>query len=178
MKFLASAVPSLLPGLFFYPRKAIKMITKDEYYAGRYETYKDDLTEQIDDNVDDLLARVNQVRTAYGKPMTVSSGWRPATINSMVKGAAPKSNHIIGCAIDIADYDGKLWAWCMDNLALITKAGLYLEDKRWTKTWVHFQSVQPASGKRIFAPNSSLPPNPTIWDAKYDSKYDSKPKKA
>jgi len=148
------------------------MITKDELLQGRDEDYKDEYTDAISDNLDDLLIRINKVRAAYGKPMQVSSGWRPASINGMIKGAAPKSNHITGHAVDIRDGSGTLRDWCLNNLDTITKAGLYLEDFRYTNGWVHFQSVRPKSGKRIFVPSASLPPHPDAWNGKYDSKFD------
>lgn len=148
------------------------MITKDELLQGRNETFKDEYTDAIDDNIDNLLVAINKIRTAYGKPMRVTSGWRPASINGMIKGAAPKSNHIIGCAVDISDGNGELMKWCLQNLQVIADAGLYLEDFRWTPTWTHFQTVKPKSGKRIFVPSSALPLAPTRWDGKYDSKFD------
>lgn len=147
-------------------------ITKDELLQGRNETFKDEYTDAIDDNIDNLLVAINKVRAAYGKPMRVTSGWRPASINGMIKGAAPKSNHIIGCAVDIYDGNGELMKWCLQNLQVIADAGLYLEDFRWTVNWTHFQTVKSKSGKRIFVPSSALPIAPTRWDGKYDSKFD------
>ncbi|MEZ0209241.1 MAG: D-Ala-D-Ala carboxypeptidase family metallohydrolase [Candidatus Paceibacterota bacterium] len=148
------------------------MITKDELLAGRDETFKDEYTQQISDNLDVLLQKINVIRSAYGKPMKVTSGWRPASINGMIKGAAPKSNHITGHAVDIFDSSGALWNWCLQNLDLLKATGLYLEDRRWTPTWVHFQTIRPSSKKRIFIPSSALPLAPNAWEGKYNSTYD------
>jgi len=148
------------------------VITKEELTEGRDISFKDEYTDQIDDNLDDLLVRINKIRNAYSKPMRVSSGWRPASINGMIKGAAPKSNHIIGCAVDIFDGSGELMKWCLANLDVIADAGLYLEDFRWTPNWIHFQSIRPKSGKRLFIPSSALALAPTKWDGQYPSKYD------
>jgi hypothetical protein len=148
------------------------MITKDELLQGRDETFKDEYTDAISDNLDILLQKINVIRAAYAKPMRVTSGWRPASINGMIKGAAPKSNHMIGCAVDISDSTGALWQWCLDNLDLLKATGLYLEDRRWTPTWIHFQTVRPNSKKRIFRPSEALPTAPNLWDGKYNSKYD------
>lgn len=93
-------------------------------------------------------------------------------MNSMVKGASPKSNHIIGCAVDISDGSGDLMRWCLANLDVVADAGLYMEDFRWTPTWCHFQSSKPKSGKRIFVPSDALPLAPNRWDGKYDKKWD------
>ncbi len=150
------------------------MITKDELTMGRDKTFPDDYTEQISDNLDDLLVRINVIRTAYNKPMIVSSGFRPPSINAGTPGAAPHSNHMLGLAVDIQDLDGALWNWCMQNLQLFKDNGLYLEDRRWTKGWCHWQSIKPGSGKRIFIAAKGLAPYPELFDGKYDSKFDSK----
>lgn len=150
------------------------MITKDELLKDRDKTFAPEYTEQISDNLDSLLVAINAVRKAYNKPMTVTSAWRPASINGMVKGAAPKSNHIIGLAVDIHDPDGGLMRWVLDNLQLMTDLGLYMEDFRWTGNWCHFQLCKPASGKRIFVPAKGLAPHPERWDGRYPSKFDGK----
>ena len=148
------------------------MISKDELLQGRDETFKDEYTQQISDNLDDLLEAMNKVRAAYGKPMKVTSGWRPASINGMVKGAAPKSNHMVGLACDIFDGNGDLMRWVLNNLKMMSDLGLYLEDFRWTPNWVHFQCVPPKSRKRIFVPSEALALAPTKWDGHYDTKWD------
>jgi hypothetical protein len=146
-------------------------ITKNELLMNRDKTHATEYTQEISDNLDKLLIAMNKVRTAYNKPMNVSSGWRPAAINAGIQGAAKKSNHMIGLACDIRDADGQLWKWCLDNLQLLKDCGLYLEDRRWTKTWVHFQLKSPASGNRIFRAYASEPPNPELWDGVYDKKF-------
>jgi hypothetical protein len=148
------------------------MLSKDELLQGRDETYKDEYTQAISDNLDDLLEVLNQVRAAYGKPLKVVSGWRPASINGMTKGASPKSNHMTGHACDFSDGSGEFFKWCVANLELLAKLGLYLEDKRWTPTWTHVQNIPPKSRKRIYVPSEALALAPNIWDGKYDSKWD------
>lgn len=153
------------------------MITKDEILQGRDKTFPQDYTTQISDNIDFLLDLVNIVRTEYGKPMYVASGFRPASMNAMVKGAAPKSNHIIGLAVDFKDPKGELKEWVLNNLELMQDLGLFIEDFRWTKNWVHMQAVKPGSGKRIFIPAKGLPPHPEQFDGNYDSRFNEKPVK-
>jgi len=104
------------------------------------------------DNLNKLLSVMNQIRAAYGKPMTVNSGLRSQADQDRINPKAPKSNHLKGLACDIADADAALWAWCMVNMPLMEKLGVYFEDKNASPTWVHFQIVAPASGKRIFKP--------------------------
>lgn len=138
------------------------------------------LTEEQEKNQSALHSAINVIRKAYNKAMTVTSGVRDMAHHKKIyldQGVAEKdipmgSMHLKGLAVDFADGDGSLWKWCMENLDLLQEQGLYLEDKRWTKGWVHMQLVAPRSGKRIFVPNSKPAPHPSIWDGKYDSKYD------
>lgn len=148
------------------------MISKDELLKGRDQQYPNDYTQEISNNLDNLLIPMNQVRTAWGKPMTVNSGWRPPSINAATPGAAKHSKHMLGLAVDIADPNGSLWAWVLQNLDLMQQLGIFFEDKRWTPNWVHFQLGAPISGKRIFVPNASPASAPNAWDGSYDSKYD------
>ena len=148
------------------------MIAKSEILMGRDTQYASDYTQEISDNVDKLLIPMNQVRTAWAKPMTVDSGWRPPSINAATPGAATHSKHMIGLACDIADPDGALKGWVLANLDLMQQLNLYFEDFRWTPTWVHFQLGAPASGKRIFVPNSSRAQAPDRWDGQYDHAFD------
>jgi hypothetical protein len=134
-----------------------------------------DLDPEIQENIETLHKRINTLRRHYGKPMTVNSGLRFS--EDQPKNAATKSNHLIGAAIDIDDDDqGTLWNWVKDNLQLLQKIGLWIEDPRWTHgkvgTWMHFQIVPPKSGKRIFIPSSAPASAPEIWDGKYDGSLD------
>lgn len=147
------------------------MITKDEILMGRDKKYPEEYTEEISNNIDCLLDAMNVIRKAYNKPMVVASGWRPSAINEDTANAAKKSNHLKGLAVDIKDVDGKLWKWVLLNLDLMKRLGVYLEDKRWTPTWVHFQIVPPKSKKRIYIPSTAPAKANEIWDGKYDSKH-------
>lgn len=125
------------------------MITKSELLMGRDS--HPEYTREISDNVDKLLLCLNKLRTAYGKPMYVSSGFRPSNINKTV-GGAKKSNHQKGLACDFKDIDGSLDAWCLNNLDKLEEFGLYLESPDHTVGWCHLQCVPPRSGKRVFIP--------------------------
>lgn len=85
------------------------------------------------------------------------------------------SKHLIGCAIDVADVPSKgkaqFWQWLMANMSLCYSTGIWLEDKRWTPTWVHMQIQSPGSGNRVFVPNNSKAKAPELWDGSYDSDY-------
>lgn len=146
-------------------------ISKNELLKGRDFQYPHDYTVEISENLDKLLVPMNAIRKAYGKSMLVSSGWRPPSVNAATPGAAKKSKHMLGLACDITDSDGSLWKWVIENLALLQQLGIYLEDRRWTPNWVHFQLGPPGSGKRIFVPDSSRPKAPDAWDGVYDERY-------
>lgn len=126
------------------------MISRSEILMGRDKQYPLDGILEV--NLEKLLKAVNKFRAVYGKPMRVSSGYRPAAINATVKGAAKKSNHMKCLAVDFVDRSGKLAEYCLKNLKLLEEFGIWLEDPAFTKGWVHMQVVPPRSGNRIFKP--------------------------
>jgi uncharacterized protein YcbK (DUF882 family) len=119
-----------------------------------------ELPNDVQNNLNDLLVKINKVRLAYGKPMIVTSGLRTTKHHLEIyarKGIYPpkvpmKSNHLSGRAVDFSDADGKLKAWVKDNIKLMEEIGLWLEDFSATKTWCHFQINPPRSGNRFFLP--------------------------
>lgn len=127
---------------------------------GRDQKYNTDWTVNVRDNAKTLLIKVNQLieympfqlenNPATGSP--VSSGWRPARLNATVPGAAPRSKHVLGLAIDLFDPEGEIDDWCMDNLDKLEICGLFLEHPSATKNWCHLQCVGPKSGRRVFYP--------------------------
>lgn len=108
------------------------------------------LTDEIKANLEDLLVRMNKVRAAWGKPMTVTSGLRSAADQARINPSAPKSRHTYGKAVDILDRDGSLYDWTVNNQDLLAKVGLWVEIK--AGPWVHYQSEPPKSGRRFFNP--------------------------
>jgi hypothetical protein len=127
------------------------MISMEDYWMGRDKKYPGDMTQQIRDNVNILLPRVNLLLSIMKKETTVNSGWRPLTVNKQV-GGSKSSNHITGRAIDLNDDDGSIDEWCMNNLKELEKVGLWLEHPSKTPRWCHLQSVSPKSGNRVFMP--------------------------
>jgi hypothetical protein len=56
-------------------------------------------------------------------------------------------------AVDFVDDEKQtLGKWCLTNIKVLEELGLYMEDLRHTKGWVHLQNTPPRSGKRIFIP--------------------------
>jgi len=123
-------------------------------------------------NLKILLEKINKVRAAWNKPMTVTSGYRSVADQMRINPKAPKSGHLAGACVDISDPNGDLRNWILSNLELMKSIGFWFEDFRYTKGWVHFSINPPASKKRIFIPIAEPPPHPELWDGKYDLKYD------
>ena len=127
----------------------MEFITPQEVLMGRDAEYP--LTDEMRSNLSKLLQALNQFRAYYGKPMYVTSGYRPGKYNEAA-GGARKSNHMVCLACDFRDADGQLDKWCMDNPGILEKCGLYQEHPDSTPGWCHLQAVSPASGARVFRP--------------------------
>jgi len=126
----------------------------------------EDQTQEVKAALAELLAKVNKIRTAWGHPMTVTSGLRTMEDHIRIyrekaeKAGVPfdeskvpmKSKHLYGQAVDISDPNQELQAWCKDNEALLEEVGLWMEDFSATPNWCHFQTKPPASGNRWFMP--------------------------
>lgn len=123
------------------------MISAAELNPHNYDT-----SPEIAANLAELLDKINQVRAAWGKPMTVTSGLRSAADQQRINPSAPKSKHMTGQACDIADSDGSLASWVRANMKLMVSTGFWFEDFDHTIGWVHFQIVPPKSGNRVFIP--------------------------
>ena len=117
-------------------------------------------------NLEDLLVKINKIRTAWAKPMTITSGYRSmqdhlriySEINAKLRKAGKAerkvpmgSKHLLGLACDVSDPDGSLHDWCVANTKLLEDVGLWCEVKD-DAARVHFQSEAPASKKRFFIP--------------------------
>lgn len=128
-------------------------VTEAEYLTAKDKVRRDiaaPLTPEMRANMEKLLIALNLLRDLYGKPMVVSSGYRPSAINSVTKGASKTSCHLTCEACDFEDTDRKLVQWCLRNMDLLERAGLYMESPINTPTWVHLQTRAPRSGKRVF----------------------------
>lgn len=122
-------------------------ITREEILKGNALTGPS--APQLENNLIDLLRRINGLRQLWGKPMIVTSGYRNAEQNKKV-GGAPASKHLTCQALDIADPQGELMQFILNNTDILRLSGLWIESPFDTVGWVHFQSVAPASGFRIF----------------------------
>lgn len=123
------------------------MISKEDLNPKRYI-----LTQFQSSNLDRLYNAISQLESAYGEDFVITSGVRSQIDQDRINPGAKNSAHISGEAVDVSDRDGMLWGWMMDNIPLLERLGLYLEDKSYTKSWVHFQIRMPRSKNRVFIP--------------------------
>lgn len=136
------------------------MLLISDYWMGRDSKYRGECTGVIRANADDLMRKVNTLidlnglklenSPATGSPIT--SGWRPPALNATVPGAALRSKHMTGQAIDLFDPEGDLDDWCMAHVDRLIAVSLFMEHPSATKGWCHLQSIPPKSGNRVFYP--------------------------
>ena len=133
------------------------MISTKDFWKGRDVTFANEVTEEIKANAIETIDRVNAflMYLGFGAPYRnkVSSGFRPKAINAATKGAAKKSSHMVGKAVDIADETGQLQEVIMKELArdpdLLKRFKLNMEHFKHTPTWVHLDT-RDSLGYRIF----------------------------
>lgn len=120
------------------------MISDEQYWMGRDVKYSAELTDDIRANAKELLTRVNNLLNDLTlltgmrfDDIVVSSGWRPLSINANTKGAAKKSLHMIGKAIDIADAHHILYSLIIKHSDLLHKHKLWMESVLSAPSWVH-----------------------------------------
>lgn len=132
-------------------------ITLEDYF-GRMSRAGETPSEEVVSNATVLIAAVNglldEVDVEAARERVVNSGWRSAGYNATISNAAPRSRHITGNAIDVADPDGELdeYLFGEDGRRLLERWGLYMEHPMATKGWCHLQNIPPRSGRRVFMP--------------------------
>jgi hypothetical protein len=124
------------------------MITLDDYYMGREGA----LTAALRANAAETVFAVNALLAAFGESRAVRSGFRPPAVNAATPNAAPNSKHMTCQACDLDDPDGDLDEWALDHPEILERLGLFQEHPASTKSWAHFQTVPPKSGRRVFYP--------------------------
>jgi hypothetical protein len=140
-------------------------ITKVDYLQGRDALYPEELTPKILNSIEQTVKLVNSllaVMEAEGMKLEahpvsqslITSGWRPPQINRQVKGAAPKSKHMTGEAVDLYDPEGDIDNFLMSGQGqrVLASLGLYIEHPACTKAYSHIQIIPPKSGARVFYP--------------------------
>jgi uncharacterized protein YcbK (DUF882 family) len=129
------------------------IITSSGKYPDRANS--DELTDEVRANIQDLLARVNGLLAEVEIAPAVSGGFRPRKVNEALrkKGAAPKSLHMSGRAVDLNDPVGALKFKIIMNPQLLAKYGLWMEHYESTPGWCHLDTgTRPDRPVRIFRP--------------------------
>jgi hypothetical protein len=135
------------PSCAFMKKEKTSMIVRNEILMGRDEEFP--LTPELETNLTALLEATNKLRTLYGKPMYVSSGYRPGHFNTDA-GGAPGSSHETCQAVDFHDADNELKNWI--TVEILEECGLWQEAPASTPTWLHVQVRPIPSGHRVFNP--------------------------
>ena len=145
-------------------------ISLRDYFGPHWD--HDDVTDEVLANATELVHRANAVLeqmvaggcTPLRNPGTNTyisgqtlGGFRPQS--SAV--GAPRSKHKMGQALDLYDPYRELAKWAVNHPADMKDIGLWIEDPRWTPTWLHIQSVPPGNppnpAKLVFIPDNSPP---------------------
>lgn len=134
------------------------MINLEDYISasGKYpeRLNSEELTKTIKDNAVVLLNKVNQLLQELGiTNVKVSSGFRPSAVNAKVKGAAKKSLHMSGRAVDIYDPEHEIMHKILARPDLLKKYDLWLEAPECTPSWTHLDNgTRTERPLRVFKP--------------------------
>jgi len=116
-------------------------------------------TFEIIDHLEELIAKILEpLREAYGKPLTISSGFRCPRLNQVV-GGSPTSVHKIGYAADIQVKDVQglfnfVTGWVKANGIMFDQ--IFIESKGQTK-WLHIGLKNNAGLQRRIISSINVP---------------------
>lgn len=109
---------------------------------------RDDVPRAVIQNLQDLCLRINAL--GYQPACYCNSGYRSPEHNKQI-GGAPRSAHVQGKAIDIADPKGELKKWLLARVKLLEEKGLRMEASEATPGWCHLDTM-PVKRARVFRP--------------------------
>lgn len=87
----------------------------------------------IIDNLNYTLQRLEEIRSGYNKPITITSGYRCEELNKLV-GGVDNSLHKIGLAVDLK-WDVDLLNYITDNCSF----DKLIREKAGNTKWIHIQ---------------------------------------
>lgn len=130
----------------------MKFTLKELLNAGSHKWKEQEIDVITKRNLEDLIRKVNAL--GYRPPMKATSCLRSIKDQQRINPKAMGSSHLYGCAVDISDPDGDLAEWLQTSIGYGTlgECGLWMEDPKSTKGWVHLQTYTPKSMNRIFKP--------------------------
>lgn len=124
------------------------LLTSSGKYPERAKS--DELTPPMLFDAKKLLIRVNKLLEELGiKRVTVSSGFRPSSVNNKIANAAKKSLHMTCNAIDILDVDGSLKKLIAAKPELLKKHSLWMEHELDAPTWLHLDQSKTRKDREI-----------------------------
>lgn len=148
------------------------MITVEQYLGQHLAGHESELTDDIRAAAFETVTRANLLLALAAQDGVnptvdaqtgcfVGSGWRPSGVNAATANAAKGSRHQTGQALDIRDdRAGRAlcrWAVSPAGRLALGSVGLWCERPQWTPSWLHVQTVPPASGNRFLIPSSAAP---------------------
>lgn len=96
---------------------------------------------EVEQNIEELLEVLDDLREHYGKPIKITSGYRCAALNKLV-GGSPTSAHVIGYAADLQPVQGSFEEFKASVLEWLDKSGVKFDqciiEKSKSAQWVHF----------------------------------------
>lgn len=101
-------------------------------------------------NMVKLAGVITELEQYYGKPFQVTSGLRSKELQAQINPVVKNSAHMTGEAVDVADVDGSIYSFCIDNPDIIIRLGIFIELRTWTPRWLHAQ-IRPTTN-RFFIP--------------------------
>lgn len=99
-----------------------------------------------------LALAVSEIETLMDREFLVTSGLRTPQDQLRINPSIKNSSHMCGEAVDVSDVDGLIFGFCIDNVDILIRLGLYLECKTYTPRWCHLTIRPPKSGHRFFTP--------------------------
>ena len=109
---------------------------KEMLYSDTAKKLKIDNTpksDEIVDNIQYLMDRLDEIREGYGKPIFINSAYRCPKLNQSVGGVS-SSYHQLGLAADLR-YDSDLKDYIINNCQF----GKLIEERSKSATWLHIQ---------------------------------------
>lgn len=96
---------------------------------------------EVEQNIEELLEALDDLREFYGKPIRITSGYRCTELNKLV-GGSPTSTHVIGYAADLQPVGDTFENFKASVLEWLDTSGVgfdqcIIERNRNTQ-WVHF----------------------------------------
>ena len=91
------------------------------------------ISDEIVDNIQYLMSRLDEIREGYGKTIYINSAYRCPKLNQAVGGVS-SSLHQMGLAVDLR-YDSDLKDYIIHNCQF----GKLIEERSKSACWIHIQ---------------------------------------